>query len=233
MPQVLPRSIVSPQQNPYTHLRRVVGKHIQTHYRRPYREHNVHVFERISALISENPRKELILDSCCGTGLSTQKFAERYPNSLIIGIDQSASRLERRSELFERRAENSVLFRANCEDIWRLCVEHNIVFDRHFILYPNPYPKPEHFKRRWHGHPCFPYLAKLACKTELRSNWALYLDEFTMAWQLLTGKEFKRETLFVTEPLTLFEKKYSESGQELYRLQLLASQSTSVLAGQK
>jgi len=108
MPQVLPRSIVSPQQNPYTHLRRVVGKHIQTHYRRPYREHNVHVFERISALISENPRKELILDSCCGTGLSTQKFAERYPNSLIIGIDQSASRLERRSELFERRAEKTV-----------------------------------------------------------------------------------------------------------------------------
>jgi len=222
MPHVPPKCIQSPQRGPYIHLKRVVSKHIETRYRKPYREHNLQVFEQIKELVAERAGKGLILDSCCGTGLSTQKLAEQFPDSLVIGIDQSASRLERKSESFESRADNSVLFRANCEDIWRLCVEYNIRFDQHYILYPNPYPKPEHFKRRWHGHPSFPYLEKLAHNTELRSNWALYLDEFEMAWELLTDKAFKREILSVSEPLTLFEKKYLESGQEVYRLQVFA-----------
>lgn len=221
MPKVPPKCVQSPQQGPYIQLKRVVSKHIETDYRRPYREHNLKVFKQIKHLVEERAGKGLILDSCCGTGLSTRKLAQQYPDNLVIGIDQSASRLERKQENFDSLADNCVLLRANCEDIWRLCVENNIRFDQHFILYPNPYPKPEHFKRRWHGHPCFPELAKLARETELRSNWALYLDEFAMAWELLTGNTFKRETLSVDEPLTLFEKKYSESGQDVFCLRVL------------
>jgi tRNA (guanine-N7-)-methyltransferase len=97
-------------------------------------------------------------------------------------------------------------------------VAQNLQFDQHYILYPNPYPKAEHFKRRWHGHPCFPFLAKLSRQIELRSNWSLYLDEFAQAWELLTGNRYERKTLEVSQPLTLFEKKYTESGQDVFSL---------------
>jgi tRNA G46 methylase TrmB len=220
MPHVPPKTIQSPQSGPYPKLERVVEKHITTHYRRPYREHNLVVFEQLKKLVALRRQPGLILDSCCGTGLSTQRLAQANPDSLVIGIDQSASRLDRESEEFSARADNSVLFQANCEDIWRLCVNADIQFDQHFILYPNPYPKPEHFKRRWHGHPCFPYLAKLSARLELRSNWALYLDEFALAWKLLTNKGFERQVLTVEKPLTLFEKKYFASGQRVYALTL-------------
>lgn len=218
MPYSPPKTIQSPQNGPYLHLNRVVNKHLSTRYRRPYRQHNREVFDLIQAIVASDKWGGLILDSCCGTGLSTQLIAERNPTCLVIGIDQSRDRLTRQSDRFSARATNSVLYQANCEDIWRLCVEHGIQFDQHFILYPNPYPKSEHFKRRWHGHPCFPYLAKLSGITELRSNWGLYLDEFAMAWEIMTGNSFVREELVAKTPLTLFEKKYTDSGQSVYRL---------------
>lgn len=157
----------------------------------------------------------MILDSCCGTGMSTRLLAESHPSSLIIGVDQSSHRLEKFSG---ERLDNSVLLQANCEDVWRLCVENNIAFDEHYILYPNPYPKSVHLKRRWHGHPVFPFLKPLAKKTILRSNWKLYLDEFAYAWDVLTGKYFEVTEVDTRNPMTLFEKKYSASGQKLYEL---------------
>jgi len=221
MPHSPSKSIDSPQTGPYEHLSKIVQKHINSHYRRPYREHNLLAFEEIKEAIFNRKQRDLILDSCCGTGLSTQRIAERNPDSLVIGIDQSLSRLQRKSEDFDERAPNSKLWQANCEDIWRLCVDSNIKFDQHFILYPNPYPKPEHFKRRWHGHPCFPYLNKLSNTLELRSNWSLYLEEFSESWEILTGTKSKPEHIVVDQALTLFEKKYTQSGQNVFQLLVL------------
>lgn len=199
-------------------LNELVTKHISTQYRKPYQSHNIYAFEQFEERLTRFQGSELILDSCCGTAMSSRTLAEKNPDALVIGIDQSFHRLNKEGVL-ESTPENCLLLQANCEDFWRMCVNANIRFVKHFILYPNPWPKSVHLKRRWHGHPVFPVLSDLAEATCLRSNWRLYLEEFSAAWSLLTEHSFEVNALNVgDEPLTLFEKKYAASGQVMYQL---------------
>jgi len=84
------------------------------------------------------------------------------------------------------------------------------------IYYPNPWPKPAHFKRRWHGHPVFPALLELGAPMKCVVNWKIYLDEFALATQIITDQLPAVERLSVTELesgfVSPFEKKYFQSG---------------------
>ncbi len=154
---------------------------------------------------------KLILDSGCGTGVSTIKLAEQFPGDLVVGIDQSENRLSKSKE-----KNNVLFFRANLIDIWLLMEKNNWKIDQHYLLYPNPWPKKKHLQRRWHGHPVFPTLIKLGGKLELRSNWKTYVDEFAKAVEIVTGNLNPVEEFTPTEALTPFEEKYQASGQRLY-----------------
>ena len=218
------REVYSAQTAPHENLRKVVAKHMASEFRKPLREHNIVAFDRLRAfLVAHRQDKPLILDSCCGTGMSTRLLAEQNPDSLVIGVDQSLCRLEKH-DANRCSTTNYLLLRANCEDIWRLCVDEGIIFSRHFILYPNPYPKPAQLKRRWHAHPVFPILKDLTHETCVRSNWRIYLEEFRLAWEMLTRQQPGTITLAQTDsPLTLFERKYAGSGQTLFELRVLST----------
>lgn len=216
-----PKEVDSPQDGIHKNLNRIVNKHINHKFRQPIREHNLHAFNTLKEKTLHLPESRRILDSCCGTGMSSHRLANLYPQSAIIGIDQSEVRLEKQHNHAEdQKLTNLHFIRSNCEDIWRLCVENDIRFDLHTIFYPNPYPKSTQVKRRWHGHAVFPYLPKLANKTVLRSNWSLYLEEFAFAWEAVTGKQSDIKQISAEFPMTLFEKKYAESGQAVYELEL-------------
>ncbi len=210
--------VTSNQAGIHTRLRYVVGRHIKSIYLKPFQRHNLDAFDQFLNTLDQQAFEYLILDSCCGTGLSTSTLAKRHPNALVVGIDQSFVRLNKHKPKGAMPS-NTLMLQGNCEDFWRLCVYAEIEFKIHYILYPNPYPKAEHLQRRWHGHPAFPYLQALAETTVLRSNWKTYLDEFSLAWLCLTSKPFKVEEINeVVEPLTLFEQKYHQSGQSLFEL---------------
>jgi tRNA G46 methylase TrmB len=83
-------------------------------------------------------------------------------------------------------------------------------------LYPNPWPKPDHLQRRWHGSPLWPSILALGGRLELRSNWRVYVDEFAQALAL-TGASAQLEICSVSAPLTPFERKYQLSGQTCWR----------------
>ena len=54
---------------------------------------------------------------------------------------------------------NAILLRAELSDFYSLVAyQSDWVVKSHYLLYPNPYPKSKHLKRRWHGHPIFPVL---------------------------------------------------------------------------
>jgi hypothetical protein len=53
-----------------------------------------------------------------------------------------------------------VFVRADLVDYWRLLAEAGIGLARHYILYPNPWPKIGHLARRWHAHPVFPFVPR-------------------------------------------------------------------------
>lgn len=160
--------------------------------------------------------------------MSTQRLARQYPDANVIGVDRSIHRLRKTAEpdgYIAEIADNACLAQADLVDFWRLALEDGWQLSRHTILYPNPYPKGAHLQRRWHGHGVFPTLLKLGGEIELRSNWRLYLEEFASAVATYDNTSDSApnnphtiELIDGSDPLTLFEKKYHDSGQSLYRL---------------
>ena len=155
-----------------------------------------------------------MLDSYCGTGYSTARLAERYPDHLVVGVDKSAQRLARHVS----SGGDYLLLRAECEPFWLQMVAAGLAVEHHYLLYPNPWPKSVQLKRRVHGHPAFPLLLALGGSLELRSNWQLYVEEFGLAVQLAGGRGWVNQ-LAQGASLTLFEKKYRNSGHTLWQYQ--------------
>jgi len=98
-----------------------------------------------------------------------------------------------------------------------LLLADGIQLDRHFLLYPNPWPKIGHLSRRWHGHAVFPDLLALGGTLELRTNWRIYADEFAWAVARVSGCDAAVAAYETDAPLTPFERKYRDSGQTLWR----------------
>src|SRR6185295_9756492 len=85
-----------------------------------------------------------------------------------------------------------------------------------YLLYPNPWPKAEHVKRRWHAHAVLADILKLGGLLELRSNWDVYADEFAQALRI-AGCAAVCEAYVPLQALTPFERKYVASGHALWR----------------
>jgi len=223
------RRITDAQQGIHKNLERVVQKHFLKPHQKPIAEHTQLAFDAIKSTVVKYLAndKPLIFDSCCGTAMSTAIIAKKNPGALVIGIDRSAVRLAK--EYNKEKPKNVLLVQAECADFWSLAQKEGWKLDKHFILYPNPYPKSKHLKRRWHGHPAFPLLFLLGGELTLRTNWKVYADEFCTAVGLgldsvtdgvLSKPKGYVELIQSGEPLSLFEKKYAESGQSLYQCKI-------------
>jgi len=206
----------SAQTGIHEHLATLLDRHSHSPYRKPYADYNRAAFAaslaRRDALA---PTAPLILDSGCGVGASSIALALAFPDHYVIGVDQSQSRLQRGKTL--ALPANLELLRADLVDYWRLLRDANVRPARHYLLYPNPWPKIGQLARRWHGHPVFSALLELGGVLECRSNWKIYIDEFCFAVARLTGHDAMCEPYLPPEALTPFERKYLNSGHALYR----------------
>lgn len=219
------KTIITNQTGIHDKLEMIVEKHFSHPFQKPYQNHTKQAFddvnEFVQAFLSGNPEGEIILDSCCGVGQSTRLLAKRYPDALVIGVDKSLSRIERNVEGFDATSgyhvENFHLVRADLNDFYRLVKTANWPVKKHYILYPNPWPKSKHVQRRWHGSAVFPTLISIGDQIILRSNWRLYLEEFQLAADIagLIGSIMK---VSEDEPLTPFEAKYQASEQQCWQL---------------
>ncbi|TXS90695.1 SAM-dependent methyltransferase [Parahaliea maris] len=206
------RAVNSSQAWTHPRLPELVRRHLAEPWRKPVAPFNREAFAALEQRLAAEPRS-LVLDSFCGTGQSTALLAARYPNHLVVGVDKSAQRLQRHAG---GEFDNYLLLRAECEGIWQLLLERGCTVDHHYLLYPNPWPKPGHVQRRIHGHASLPLLLQLGGRVELRSNWQLYVEEFGLA-MTLAGRQGRIERVSGDPPLTLFEEKYRKSGHPLWR----------------
>ncbi|HOG03033.1 MAG TPA: methyltransferase domain-containing protein, partial [Accumulibacter sp.] len=169
----------SAQDDIHPHLATLLDRHAGAPFRKPYADYNRAAF---AASLERWQRtaagSAVILDSGCGVGESSLSLARNFPDHYVIGVDQSASRLLRGKRGVAQWPPNLDLVRADVVDYWRLLRAAGIRLDRHYLLYPNPWPKASQVSRRWHGHPVFPSLLDLGGVLECRSNWAIYLAEF-------------------------------------------------------
>ncbi len=205
------RPVVSPQGGPHERLDEVVRRHLASPFLRPVASHTREAFAAARPWV-EAAGRPLVLDSCCGVGESTARLAARFPGHFVLGVDKSLARLGRHGG----EGENYRLLRADLLDFWRLAAEAGWRPSHHFLLYPNPWPKPAHLQRRWHASPVFPALLALGGVLELRTNWETYAREHACALAL-AGHPAEAEAFVPDAPLTPFERKYLASGHTLWR----------------
>jgi tRNA G46 methylase TrmB len=199
----------------------IVKRHLTHRFQKPVQVHTQQAFDDINKVV-EAFDGDIILDACCGVGQSTRILAKNNPNALVIGVDKSAHRINRNVDEHSGDqfvgVENYYLIRADLNDFFRLVADAKWPVKKHYILYPNPWPKSKHLQRRWHGSAVFPNILNIGDELILRSNWLLYLEEFSHA-AALTGISGQLSDVNKSEPsLTPFEEKYQLSGQQCYQL---------------
>lgn len=208
------RIVVSNQTGLHERLEETVRKHLSHPTKKPISDHSKAAFEKFLQWFSRDTGP-LILDACCGVGDSTRKLAHQFTDHRVLGVDKSLKRLS--TERADAEPENMLLLRADLNDFYRMLVAEKIEVDRHYILYPNPWPKSAHLGRRWHGAPAFADIVRISCALELRSNWKLYLEEFQSAL-IVAGYTSQLMEISPAEPITPFEAKYRQSGHALWQL---------------
>ena len=212
--------VTTNQEGIHKNLEDIVSKYSFENYKRPLADFSKEVWGEILTWIGE---EEVIFDLGCGIGASSIYLSKKYPNVKVVGIDKSVSRLNRKNAFKNNLNHNIKLFRGELLDLIPLIYKdykskminiHSI-----YLLYPNPYPKKIHVKRRFHGSPICIYLYNIKLPIILRSNWKLYLDEFSFV-----GNLFQRSSVIekVENPelITPFEEKFYRSGQDIFELRL-------------
>lgn len=219
------KAIVTNQDGVHEKLEQIVSKHLNHKFEKPFQAHTLEAFKQLDNIVKAF-NGPIILDACCGVGQSTRLLAKANPDALVIGVDKSAHRINRNvEEHFPEDisgVDNFHIVRADLNDFYRLVAQAKWPVDKHYILYPNPWPKAKHIQRRWHGSAVFPQILSIGKQIILRSNWQTYLDEFLLASQL-AGREGKLSVLKIAQgqtPLTPFEAKFIASNQRCWQLDI-------------
>jgi tRNA (guanine-N7-)-methyltransferase len=210
------REVQSAQEGVHPRLEALLTRHLASEWSQPLHSPSVQAFEVLERVI-EGRRDNIVLDSGCGTGESTRLIAQAMPDCLVVGIDKSSDRLSRTGATsYPHREGNAIWLRADLTTFWRLALQAGWRLQRHYILYPNPWPKPGALQRRWHAHPVFPDLIRLGGRLEMRCNWEPYALEFATAVNRVLGVNIKPVTPVKSLQLSPFERKYLNSGHRLY-----------------
>ena len=216
--------ISSSQKSIHPGLARMIDRHMSGPWLQPIHKATLDAWNRLKLESGFSADSRFILDSGCGTGASTQFLANLHPNLKVLGVDQSDSRLSKNGVhdgfLIDG---NLILLRAELSSLWRLMLVGGYQPEYHYLLNPNPWPKPGHLKRRWHGHPVFPDMLALGGAVEMRCNWDIYASEFAYATSLLCGQEISVQPYVADTPMSLFEEKYKQRGHALYSVAIPAA----------
>ncbi len=209
------RSISTNQTGIHQNLQKVVTRQLLSVSQRPLSSHTQQAFEEAINWLGKW-QGELILDSCCGVGESTVNIAQAHPNARVIGIDKSALRTDKHTS-YASALQNYLVLRADLNDFLSLLVANDKKLTKHYLLYPNPYPKSAHLQRRWYATSALKDILKLGGILEVRSNWQLYIQEFSAALDIAHVKN--QIALFESDKaMTPFERKYWQSGQSSWQL---------------
>jgi tRNA (guanine-N7-)-methyltransferase len=216
-------TICSNQDDIHEKLDQIVHKHMMSDYQLFISQRQNTIFEQAMGLIATKTYTGLIMDSGCGTGTSTRLLAQKFPQHFVIGVDKSSHRLSKHPGITNHKAihlvaDNAMLIQADLITFWYLAAQSGLTFDHHCIYYPNPWPKAKHLKRRFHGHPVFPYLVKICPVLTIRSNWLIYLKEMQHALQICNIPATILTITPTKQPISLFEKKYFQANEPVFEL---------------
>ena len=215
------REVISNQQGIHEKLDELVTRYRTGENRRPVNEHTRAAYAEVVAWLGDW-QGPVILDSCCGVGESTANIVAQYRHCKLIGLDKSELRVNKHGH-YQSGAENYAVFRADVNDFWRLARSSGWDIEKHFLLYPNPYPKGSQIQKRWYASAAMVDMMALCSNVEVRSNWLLYLMEFARAASQY-GLSGDIRQVNDNTPVTPFERKYQASGQPCWQLVMRAEE---------
>ncbi len=176
------------------------------------KEHQQRVRQRKSLLNAKlksclSGKSRIVLEIGCGHGHWLTDFSVTNREVLCVGIDLIGNRIERANRKASRVGLNNVLFlkaEAN-EFLDQLPV--GLKIESVFILFPDPWPKKRHWKKRLMKTGFLDKLsdrcvegARLHFRTDHRDyfDWATNAVAFAETWNLFSDAHwpFERETVF-------------------------------------
>lgn len=208
--------ITSLQTGIHENLEKSLKRYNLNNYIRPKRSFSDQNLSKIKDWLND---ESFILDLGCGIGESSYNLANKYPMTKILGVDKSISRLDRNNK-FKVKNNNIMLIQDDMFDLIPLLYSNlkEKILSVH-IYYPNPWPKKSQLKRRIHANPIAPFLFELSDTFFIRSNWKIYLEEFSKSYEFYKGVTSSvLEVTDLSDYLTPFEKKYHLSHQTIYEL---------------
>ena len=112
--------------------------------------------------LESNCNTSLNFEIGCGHGHWLTSYAIKRPSENFVGIDLISKRIEKANSKVEKRNLSNVCFyKAEANEFLEFC---DFELSNTFIMYPDPWPKKRHFKRRLIQ---FPFLELVAKKTLL------------------------------------------------------------------
>lgn len=216
-------NIHSRQTDLHEDLPRLLARHQAQAFQKPYTDYNRAAFAQFMQAWAKSAFAPLVVDAGCGVGESTLHIAQAHPQAFVVGVDQSEDRLSTQKSWWRGEVpSNFVWIRADLVDFWRLLhdelVRRGECLYKHYILYPNPWPKIGHLKRRWHGHAVLPTVVALGGTLECRSNWPIYVREFAFAVAQVSGRAPQLCGVLPEQAATMtpFERKYRARAEPLF-----------------
>jgi tRNA (guanine-N7-)-methyltransferase len=210
------RQVSSTQKEVHPGLLELLVRQHSREWSQPLHRPTVDAFEALQPVLAGMSHK-IVLDSGCGSGESTMNLARVHTDCTVIGVDKSLDRLSRTgADSYPHTVENALWIRAELASFWRLARQSGWHLERHYMLYPNPWPKPGQLQRRWHAHPVFPDVLRLGGRLEMRCNWEPYALEFAASVNHLLEVHVEAGTPPAEPVLSPFERKYRKSGHRLY-----------------
>jgi len=225
--QMKSKIVTSNQLDIHEELINILVKYSCEEYKRPIADFSLKTFKEILTWVDRFDGKEIVLDLGCGTGESSFNLAKIYPNRLVIGIDKSFSRIERKNNFKKDLPSNVMIVRGELLDLcflfYKATIQQRLIVYKQYLFYPNPWPKKKLIKRRFHANPVFAFMMKTSKQFELRTNWKIYAEEFLIASQFYEAKDVKIEEFTPTETISNFEQKYLLSDHNLFKVQVTRS----------
>lgn len=165
--------------------------------------------------------KNIEVEIGVGKGRYTFEYASAHPHVLLVGIEKSIKWLKKAQEKIEKnKTENVVLLSAYVEDLFELMEDQSI--HKFHILFPDPWPKKRHHKRRFVSEKNFKTLWD-----KLKPNGEIYLatdheDYFTAMQEVFQKTEhlFKFEEAQSAAFMSNFQAKYLKEGRSMHFVKL-------------
>lgn len=92
--------------------------------------------------------ESILFEAGCGHGHWLTDYAESYPNTICVGIDLISWRVRKCNEKKSKRGlKNLYFYKAELSEFLEVLPE-SVRFERTVLLFPDPWPKARHHRRR-------------------------------------------------------------------------------------